>query len=61
MAIRLMITWTVTNVAILIPSIMMRPLVGKPPKGYDAARKISTRDRGNTGMYMKEGASTKIV
>ena len=43
MAIRLMITWTIVNVAKLIPSIMMRPLRWKPSKGYDASRKISTR------------------
>ena len=64
MPIRLMITWTITNVAKLIPSIMMRPLRWKLSKGYDAARKISTcfaRGAGNAGMCVNEDTSTKVV
>jgi hypothetical protein len=57
MAIRLMITWTSTNVATLIPSIMMRPLHWNPSKRYDAARRNSTcfaRGSGKAGMFVNE-------
>jgi hypothetical protein len=59
-----MITWTIVNVAKLIPSIMMRPLRWKLSKGYAAARRISTRITcrlGKAGMCVSEDTSTKVV
>jgi len=52
-----MTTWTIVNVAKLIPNIMMRPLRWKLFRGYDAARRISTRiacDVGKAGMCVNE-------
>jgi hypothetical protein len=52
-----MITWTIVNVAKLIPSIMMRSLRWKLSKGYDAAWRISTRITrgiGNAGMCLNK-------
>jgi hypothetical protein len=64
MAIRLMTTWTIVNVAKLIPKIMMHPPRWKLSKDYAAARRISTciaRGAGNAGMCVNEDTSTKVV